>query len=332
MKVLKTILLIIAIIVVIVIAIGFFMPKELQVEQTRKIKAPVEMVYAQVNNLRNWEAWSPWHAIDPKMTVEYHNGAIGQGASYTWTSDHKSVGNGKLAITQASPFDSIHTVMDFDGEDGGTANFYFVKEADGVEVTWTMLSDNGNNPFMRLMSGMIKGMIEKSYSKGLASMDSVCQELKKEDWFYVKVKEKPGWKYYGLMADVTMEQMENEMTRMYTTLYNELPKMEIDVTGTPFAVYHSWGENIKMESAIVVDDNSVVVEDILASEIPDQTYAVIKHRGSYDGLENAHMYMDKWLKENKKQLAGPVIERYKVGPGMEENPEKWETYIMYPIK
>ena len=43
-------------------------PGTFRVERSIVIAAPPEAVFVQVNDLHNWNAWSPWAKRDPNMT------------------------------------------------------------------------------------------------------------------------------------------------------------------------------------------------------------------------------------------------------------------------
>lgn len=332
MKTLKRLLLIVVSLAILFVIIGFFLPGEIKVARSITIDAPIEMVYDQVDNLHNWEKWSPWHKLDTAMKITYHEGGIGKGAGYSWTSNQRNVGNGTLTITDAKPFEFINTQMDFDGHGTAEAHMKFMETKEGVLVTWDMYSDIGKNPIMHWMGLLMKSSIVQAYNRGLSDMDAECQYLQKGYWFYVKVKTKPAIKYYGLTAEVTMNEMQQTMEHFYGKLNQALAKNNIEINGAPFALYYSWGEKFTMECGLPVADNSRELKGIDAQELPETKYAVIKYTGNYDGLELAHQYMDKWLKQTGYEIAGPVMEKYKTDPTTEPDPNNWITYILYPLK
>jgi effector-binding domain-containing protein len=332
MKTFKKLLWIVAVLVALVLIVGLFLPKQASLERSKIIDAPIEMVYDQVNNLYNWMGWSPWHKLDPKMELTYHNGGIGQGAGYSWISDQKSVGSGSLTLVYSHPFDTIKTAMDFGPHGTAYSNYYFRQTETGVELTWTFSSDMGKNPIGRWMGMLMKGVIAKSYDEGLANIDSVCQQLKMSDWYYVKVKTKPAVKYYGLTAEVEMDKMEQTIGEFYRKLHEDMAKNFIEASGAPFTLYHTWGETVKFECCVMVADNSKELKGIEAKELPEAKYAVIKYTGAYEDLAKPHQYMDHWLELTGKQVVGAVRESYKTDPTQEPDPNKWITYVMYPIQ
>ena len=79
----KKILKVIAVIAVIVAAFAVYValqPAEFRIERTATIAAAPADVFAQVNDLHKWQAWSPWAKLDPqaKVTFEGRAGRAGR--------------------------------------------------------------------------------------------------------------------------------------------------------------------------------------------------------------------------------------------------------------
>jgi len=75
----KKILIALALIVVVFVIIVALQPAEFHVTRSAAVAAPAELVFAQVNELKKWEAWSPWVKIDPAMKQTYEGPASGTG-------------------------------------------------------------------------------------------------------------------------------------------------------------------------------------------------------------------------------------------------------------
>jgi hypothetical protein len=136
MKTLKKIGIILLIIIGLFLVISLFLPSKVYVERSIVINAPVENVFEQVNTLKNWEKWSPWHEIDPNMGLKYEGPESGTGAQYSWTSEHKNVGNGRLVITNSAPYDSIVSEMYFMDSKEPSYGIYKFEKADGGVWIW----------------------------------------------------------------------------------------------------------------------------------------------------------------------------------------------------
>jgi hypothetical protein len=144
------------------------------------MKAPAQAAFAQVNDLQNWRAWSPWEKIDPALKRTYEGPRAGTGASYAWAGN-KDVGEGRMTITESRPSELVRIRLEFFKPLAAvnTAEFSFKPAGDGTSVTWTM---TGQNNFLSKaiclfvnMDGMVGGMFEQ----GLAQMKSVIETAPK---------------------------------------------------------------------------------------------------------------------------------------------------------
>src|SRR5258708_27908107 len=103
---LKIILIDLAVHVVVFVAIVAVQPSDFRITRSATIAAPPEAVFAQVNGLHNWEAWSPWAKLDPAAKSTYEGPAAGVGAAVTGAGNNKG-GEGRMTITQDRPNESV---------------------------------------------------------------------------------------------------------------------------------------------------------------------------------------------------------------------------------
>ena len=80
-----------AVIVVVFIIIVATRPADFRVTRSATISAPAAVVFAQVNDLHKWEAWSPWEKMDPALKRTYEGQSAGTGASYARRDDGRRV-------------------------------------------------------------------------------------------------------------------------------------------------------------------------------------------------------------------------------------------------
>ncbi|MDX1964762.1 MAG: SRPBCC family protein [Pirellulales bacterium] len=151
-------------------------PTNFQVVRTAKIAAPSQVVFAQVNNLREWEDWSPWAKKDPQMKTTYAGPAAGKGAEYSWNGN-SDVGEGKMTITNSLPGQEIDMRLEFVRPFAGTndVEFDFVPDGTGTIVTWKM---SGKNDFLGKAVSLFINMDEmvgKDFEKGLAQLKTICE-------------------------------------------------------------------------------------------------------------------------------------------------------------
>src|SRR4051794_20500274 len=98
-------------IVVLFIIVVATRPSEFRVTRAARIAAPADVVFANVNDLHKWEAWSPWAKLDPNAKNAFSGPESGPGASMTW-SGNKKVGEGRMTITDCRPAEVIHLKLE----------------------------------------------------------------------------------------------------------------------------------------------------------------------------------------------------------------------------
>jgi uncharacterized protein YndB with AHSA1/START domain len=155
---------------ILLLAISFLLPAEQRIESTVSINAPIQLVFEQVNDLRNWESWSPWKKMDPMMEMSYSNPPSGKGAFYNWRSNDPRIGNGKQIITEVIPNEKIVTAVDFEKWEDSVSEFTFKQEKKSVDVTWSMQHRVGGNPVNKYMALFQKGTVRRMFEKGLQAI------------------------------------------------------------------------------------------------------------------------------------------------------------------
>jgi uncharacterized protein YndB with AHSA1/START domain len=151
-------------------------PATYRVARSATISAPPEQVFIQVNDLHRWEAWSPWLRLDPSARTAYEGPPAGSGAAFRWDGD-KSVGAGRMTVTESRPPEAVTLRLDFERpfSSTGIAEFTFAPEGDRTVVTWGM---SGEKNFMakalHLVVNMDK-MIGARFDEGLARMKAVAE-------------------------------------------------------------------------------------------------------------------------------------------------------------
>jgi uncharacterized protein YndB with AHSA1/START domain len=173
-----SILLALAVIAILLIVMITGQPDEFKVTRSAKISAPPETIFPRVNDLHQWEAWSPWAKLDPNAKSTFEGPANGVGAAMNWAGNNK-VGEGKMTITESLPNQLIRFRLEFRKPMQATniAEFAFRSEGDQTFVSWSMA---GKNNFMGKIFGLIMNcdrMVGRDFEKGLASMKSVAEAV-----------------------------------------------------------------------------------------------------------------------------------------------------------
>lgn len=152
-------------------------PAEFSVARSATFAAPAPAVFAQVNELRKWKAWSPWAKKDPQAKETYDGPAAGAGSVMAWAGN-KEVGEGRMTIVESQPNALVRFKLEFFKPFAATntAEFAFKEEGGRTAVTWTM---RGRNNFigkaMCLVFDMDK-MVGGDFEAGLAGIRAIVEK------------------------------------------------------------------------------------------------------------------------------------------------------------
>ncbi len=166
----------IAVITVAFVIVVVTRPADFRVTRSTAVSAPAAVVFAQVNDLRQWKAWSPWEKMDPALKRTFEGPSAGTGASYSWAGN-KKVGEGRMTIMASRPNDLIRIKLEFlkPFKATHTAEFAFKAEGNQTAVTWSMF---GKNNFVAKAFHLFVDfdkMIGVDFEKGLGQMKSVAE-------------------------------------------------------------------------------------------------------------------------------------------------------------
>ena len=76
-------------------AIGLSMSNTYRIERTLVINGDRAAVHGFVGELKNWDAWTPWKAMDPEMEIILGDATSGVGATQEW---EDKTGGGRLVF------------------------------------------------------------------------------------------------------------------------------------------------------------------------------------------------------------------------------------------
>jgi hypothetical protein len=165
-----------------VVVIGVFVlvvamqPANFRVARSATIAAPPAMVFEQVNDFHNWEAWSPWAKLDPAAKNTFEGPTSGTGAIFRWNGNSE-VGEGSMTTTESRPGELVRIKLDFVRPFAGTSDveFKFEPAGDQTKVTWSMSGEN--NFIAKAMSLFMdcEAMCGAQFDEGLANMKSVVE-------------------------------------------------------------------------------------------------------------------------------------------------------------
>jgi uncharacterized protein YndB with AHSA1/START domain len=173
----KTIVIVLLVLVAAVLVYAATKPDTFRIERTVSINAPPEKLFAIINDLHNWDSWSPYRKLDPSMQKTLSGSASGKGAVYEWDGSRK-VGAGRMEIVESSPPSQVTMKLDFlrPFEAHNIAEFILEPKGGATDVTWAL---HGPTPYVsKLMSVFISmdSMVGGAFEEGLGNLKSLAEK------------------------------------------------------------------------------------------------------------------------------------------------------------
>jgi hypothetical protein len=167
-------------ILALVLITGLFISRDLNYQKSIFIQADIQKVWGNVNSLSAMDSWSPWNQRDPNMEKTF-TGTDGEpGATQSWKSPVKNVGEGSQTIQKLYPPNRIDIRLNFIKPFKSTADSFvnLEKSNDGTMATWGFES---SMPYpmniMKIFMNFEKSM-GKDFGEGLANLKSIAEKGK----------------------------------------------------------------------------------------------------------------------------------------------------------
>lgn len=334
MKALKTIGIIILILIIILVVVYFFLPKQVHIERTIAIKATPEVIFDQVNTLKNWEKWNPWQKIDTAMQITYSGPACGTDAMYEWSSKNPKVGSGKMLITYSKPPDTIKCNMWFMNKRLSHSMFVFTKTDSAVTVIWSMDTKTGRNPIHRFFGLFMEKMVGPDFEKGLKNLKEVAEKIPPAPCYKVEEIKITKQIYIAIKEACTMADIKTMLGKNFGELMEFTQKNGIKTTGAPFAMYFGEpnAQKFEIQAGVPVDKTVPVTGNIKYGEFKEGNAIMVDYTGPYDKVGPVYQALDSYAKAKNKKINGAPWEEYITDPMKEKDSTKWETKIYFPVE
>ena len=172
----KKILIGLAVVIAAFVVIVALQPAQFRVTRSAAITAAPAAVFPHVNEMKKWDAWSPWAKIDPNMKITLSGPAAGVGAVSAWAGNNQ-VGEGSMTITESRANELVRFRLDFVKPFASTCSAEFTFKPDGNQtvVAWTM---SGEKNFLSKAVGLFMDcdeMMGGEFEKGLAQLKAVAE-------------------------------------------------------------------------------------------------------------------------------------------------------------
>ena len=339
MKAVKLLLKVLAGIVALILIAGLVQPRHFESEYSTTIDVPKQAVFEKINNLKSWEEWGPWKAIDSTMAVTYGEKMEGPGASYSWVGDKKLTGSGKLTISESTPFSQVKTTMEFGGRGKGEG-WFRLEDGDNSTTTafWGMAYDVPYpfNAFSIFRSETEQKKMDGMFNSGLANLKTLCEsEANTTGNFDIQTVDFPGRAFLVIRDKVKIgnDEMAQFFARNFGAIGGMLGNKGMEMAGHPSGLFYTWNAESNVADMAagmpILNGKSLAGGNIEYVELPPGKALLIDYYGPYQGVGDAHAAMENYLKVHNMTPKIPSLEEYVTDPGTEPDSTKWLTKVYY---
>jgi|GEM_PF-589170 len=186
------------------------MPK-MNVIKSIYVDAAPEKIYPIINDLSNWEQWSPWVIAEPNAQLN----VAADGKYHEW--DGEIIGAGNLKIKEEVENQSVTMALNFlkPWKSKAITRFALKKKAKGTEVVWTM--DSSLPFFLFWMKKQMEIFVGMDYERGLTMLKDLVETGSSNSSLNFKgIKTFNATKYVGLKSQCSSSNLGQSMEKDFT--------------------------------------------------------------------------------------------------------------------
>ena len=264
MKIVKVLAVGLVAVVILLAAVGMLLPRTATLQRSIVIDAPRCTVFAQVEDWRRFNAWSPWAALDPNTQYTFSDPAQGVGATMRWTSANEDVGDGAQTVTAVEPCSFIDIKLEFDGMPAARAWHRLESVDGGTKATWGFEGDMGAGPVGRYFGLFMDKFVGADYERGLAALKVLVEALPKADFEGLDVQivqtESVRWLVLPAASGKDAASVGQVLEGAFGKVMGTLADAGIEPAGAPMAIYVDEGESYSIRAGVPVGADAALPE------------------------------------------------------------------------
>ena len=151
--------------------------------------------------------------------------------------------------------------------------------------------------------------------------------------YQVDVRKVPPQDVMSIRVQCHVAELGAILSEILPEVWRYIRRNGVTPSGPPFTRYHGFeNDRVDIEGGMPVPNPLPAEGRVVPGRLPGGEVATTIHLGPYDKLPDAHDALNAWLNEHQRDSAGAQWEVYWTDPGLEPDPHKWKTELMWPIK
>lgn len=327
----------IAAFILLLLLVGLALPRHAEVQSQTHISAHPATVFALVNDFHRVTLWSPWIDTDPNARFIFSGPERGVGATMTW--DGAIIGTGTQIIVTSQPFHAVETAINPGESSAARSRFDLLAQDGGTNVAWSFETDYGYNIVGRYFALLLRGIVQRDYDAGLASLKELAESLPSADFSELEIEQiavaAADIAYFATTSAPEPAAISSAMGDAYFEILSFIDEHGLAEAGAPLSITRSFsGSELQFDAAIPIRGlNDATPRNSRTVKI-GQTFAGnvirVKHVGSYRTLGTTHRKIAAHLAALGIERAGDAWESYVSDPTRVPESELL-TYVYYPI-
>lgn len=162
--------------VALVIGLALSKPDTYRVEREIEIAAAPAIIFANLDDLRQWEKWSPWEQREASVKKTFGGPPHGVGASYAW--EGAEAGAGKMTVVESSPAYKVEIRLEFlrPLTETNRITFDLTPLPAATRVRWTMTGPTRFAAKLLTVFTSMDALIGRDFDAGLTRLRKLSEE------------------------------------------------------------------------------------------------------------------------------------------------------------
>jgi DNA-binding transcriptional MerR regulator len=153
--------------------------------------------------------------------------------------------------------------------------------------------------------------------------------------YEVNLKEIPAQPVLAVRVESTSNRVGRDLSEAFGEIEREGHRLGVDLSGPPMIAYEDWTEaRVHVQACMPVAPRLTVVDAgrVSAGELPGGLVAYTIHTGPYDEIGPAHEAIAAWIQQHGHEPTGPAREIYLTSSAEVQDPAKYQTEVVQPIR